>query len=391
MDPPNSSRISDRTKHASDTSDVANAKNTDSATESTESTESTENVHVQRFDALCTPRQLKERYPLDTATEQVILQHRRTTKDILSGQDQRLLVIVGPCSVHDYAQTLEYAQKLADLKERVKSTLKLHMRVYVDKPRTTIGWRGYLIDPHMDGSNDLNFGLEHTRKLMLAISHLGLPIATELLDPFAPQYLFDIVSWACLGARTTESQTHRVMASAVSAPMGFKNGTDGNINIAVNAITAARQQHAFLSIDDDAKACIVHTTGNPYGHVILRGAKGKPNFDVSTVTDTAELMRQSDQWPSIVIDCSHANSSYDHTQQASVFNAVLDRIDAARSACSARHQAIRGVMLESNLYAGKQSMPHTKTEANYGVSVTDACIGWAETEALILQAHERLA
>lgn len=348
----------------------------------------TENLHVRRFDRLITPSELKQQFPLEPQLCQQIVEQRATTKAILSGQDKRLLVTVGPCSIHDYQQALEYAHKLAELRQQVAQTLEIHMRVYVDKPRTTIGWRGYLIDPHMDGSNDLNSGLSLTRKLMLEVSKLGLPVATELLDPFAPQYLFDVVSWACLGARTTESQTHRVMASAVSAPMGYKNGTGGNIKIAVDAIVAASKPHAFFSIDDEATACIVHTTGNPCGHVILRGSKDQPNYAAEYVQQAAELMQAADYVPSVMIDCSHANSQYDHTQQADVLQVVLAQI------CQQQQhpypQAIRGVMLESNLMSGKQNMPATRQDALHGVSVTDACLGWDETAQLLLETHQRL-
>lgn len=343
----------------------------------------TENLHVSAFTPLVTPRQLKAEVPLTPAAEKTVIAGREAAQDILAGRDDRLLVVVGPCSIHDQAQALEYAERLAALRERVKDRLELQMRVYVDKPRTTVGWRGYLLDPDMDGSNDMNKGVRRTRELMVAVSELGLPVATELLDPFAPQYLFDAVAWACLGARTTESQTHRVMSSAVSAPMGFKNGTGGGIKLAVDAIVAASHPHAFFTIDDDGQAVIVHTRGNPYGHVILRGGRGGPNYAPSFVTEAADLMRAAGLTPAVMVDCSHANSGSDCTRQHLVWNDVLGQRLAGQT-------ALRGLMLESNLEAGKQAIPNDGTPLRRGVSVTDACVGWDETEKLLLEAHERL-
>jgi len=254
----------------------------------------------------------------------------------------------------------------------------------VDKPRTTVGWRGYLLDPDMTGANDINRGLELTRKLMIEVSELGLPVATELLDPFAPQYLFDAVAWACLGARTTESQTHRVMASAVSAPMGFKNGTGGGIKLAVDAIVAARAPHAFFTVDDDGQACIVHTLGNPDGHVILRGGRSGPNSAPQFVKEAADLMTAAGLTPAVMVDCSHANSGSDHTRQGLVWRDVMHQRAAGQ-------RAIKGLMVESNLVGGKQPIPADLSSLIPGVSVTDACVGWDETEALLLEAHAALA
>lgn len=340
----------------------------------------TENLNVTGFAPLITPRALKAKYPLSAAAEQVVLAGRRAAQDILHGRDDRLLVVVGPCSVHDDAQALAYARKLAAVREQVGDRLELQMRVYVDKPRTTVGWRGYLMDPDMTGANDINRGLELTRRLMVQVSELGLPVATELLDPFAPQYLFDAVAWACLGARTTESQTHRVMASAVSAPMGFKNGTGGGIKLAVDAVVAASNPHAFFTVDDDGQACIVNTRGNPDGHVILRGGRGGPNYAPQFIREAAELMGAAGLSPAVMVDCSHANSGSDHTRQRLVWNDVLGQRRAGQ-------RAIRGLMIESNLNPGKQSIPADLSQLREGVSVTDACIGWTETEALLESAH----
>ncbi|WP_119674927.1 3-deoxy-7-phosphoheptulonate synthase [Deinococcus sp. RM] len=343
----------------------------------------TENLNVSGFTPLITPRALKALHPLTAQAEATVLAGRKAAQDILHGRDDRLLVVVGPCSIHDHEQALDYARRLAGLRERVNDRLEVHMRVYVDKPRTTVGWRGYLLDPDMNGANDINKGLELTRKLMVQVSELGLPVATELLDPFAPQYVFDAVAWACLGARTTESQTHRVMSSAVSAPMGFKNGTGGGIKLAVDAIVAARASHAFFTIDDDGQACIVHTLGNPDGHVILRGGRGGPNYAPQFVKEAAGLMTAAGLTPAVMVDCSHANSGSDHTRQSLVWRDVLHQRAAGQD-------AVRGLMIESNLRPGKQGIPADLSTLIPGLSVTDACVGWDETEALLLEAHAAL-
>ena len=341
----------------------------------------TENLNVTGFTPLVTPHDLKTRHALTPEAEQVVLKGRKAAQDILHGRDDRLLVVVGPCSIHDFDQAMQYAQKLAVLREQVKDTLEVQMRVYVDKPRTTVGWRGFLLDPDMDGSNDMNKGVERTRELMLRVTEMGIPVATELLDPFAPQYLFDIVSWACLGARTTESQTHRAIASAISAPMGFKNGTGGGIKMAVDAIVAAAHPHAFFGTDDDGRSCIVHTRGNPDGHVILRGGRNGPNYTPNFVKEAADLMSAAGLTPSVMVDCSHANSGSDYTRQNLIFRDVLHQVQAGS-------KALRGVMLESNLNAGKQSIPKDIADLKPGVSVTDACIAWDETQELMTTAHQ---
>lgn len=344
----------------------------------------TENLNVTAFTPLVTPRALKTALPLTPAAERTVLAGRRAAQDILHGRDPRLLAVVGPCSIHDAGEAAEYAARLAALRERVQDRLEVQMRVYVDKPRTTVGWRGFLIDPDRTGANDIGQGLRRTRELMLRVSELGLPVATELLDPFAPQYLFDAVAWACLGARTAESQTHRVMASAVSAPMGFKNGTGGGLKLAVDAVVAASHPHAFFTVDDDGRACIVHTRGNPDGHVILRGGRQGPNFAPEFVAEAAALMGAAGLRPAVMVDCSHANSGSDHTRQALVWRDVLRQRREGQL-------ALRGLMLESNLCPGKQSVPAGDAPLRYGTSITDACVGWDETEALLLEAHAALA
>ncbi|GAA4016457.1 3-deoxy-7-phosphoheptulonate synthase [Deinococcus rubellus] len=342
----------------------------------------TENLHVSAFETVITPRQLKDAYPLTATAEQTVSKARRAVRSILHGEDDRLLVIAGPCSIHDFDQALTYARKLAALREDVGDQLELVMRVYVDKPRTTVGWRGYLTDPHLNGAYDFSGGLRRTRELMLAINDLGLPVATELLDPFVPQYLFDLLSWVCIGARTAESQTHRVMASAVSAPVGFKNGTSGSLKVAVDAAVAAKGAHAFFTITDDAHACIVHTRGNPDGHVVLRGGQDGPNYSAPNVAEAARLMTQAHLTPAVVVDCSHANSGSDHTRQHLVWDDVLSQRRVGS-------RVLRGAMIESHLNPGKQSIPADLTDLQYGVSVTDACIGWDETEQLLRAAAEQ--
>lgn len=344
---------------------------------------STENQNVGAFEPVITPRQLKTALPLGAAAEATVLGARAAIRDILHGTDDRLLVIAGPCSIHDEAQALDYAHRLAGLRAELGGQLEIVMRVYVDKPRTTVGWRGFLTDPEMNGAFDLNAGLRRTRDLMLRVNDLGLPVATELLDPFVPQYLFDLLAWGCIGARTVESQTHRVMASAVSAPMGFKNGTGGTIKLAVDAIVAASKAHAFFTITDDAQACVVHTLGNPDGHVILRGGTPGPNHSPDQVAQTEALMTAAGRRPAILVDCSHANSGGRHERQALVWNDVL----AQRRGGTA---SLRGLMLESHLHAGKQGIPADLGQLQYGVSVTDACVGWEETEALLRSAAEQL-
>lgn len=343
----------------------------------------TENLNVSSFTALPTPRELKTALPLTPGAERTVLAGRQAAQAILRGEDARLLVVVGPCSVHDSGAALEYARRLAALREQVKGTLEVQMRVYVDKPRTTVGWRGFLMDPDMTGANDVGRGLALTRQLMLEVGELGLPVATELLDPFAPQYLFDAVAWACLGARTTESQTHRVMASAVSAPMGFKNGTGGGLKLAVDAMVAAAHPHVFFTVDDDGRACIVQTEGNPNGHIILRGGKSGPNYAPQFVKEGSDLMTAAGLSPAVMVDCSHANSGSDFRRQGLIWRDVIQQ------RLGGQH-AIRGLMLESNLEEGKQSVPADPNNLKYGVSVTDACVGWAETEALLLEADAGL-
>jgi len=341
------------------------------------------NTHVSRFDPLTSPRDLKAELPLTERAEQTVTRARRNVQRIVHQQDPRLLLIVGPCSIHDEAQALEYAARLAKLRTQYADRLEIVMRVYMDKPRTTVGWRGYLNDPHMNGQNDFNLGLKMTRRLMLKINELGVPVGTELLDPFVPQYIDDQLSWGAIGARTTESQTHRAMVSGVSAPVGFKNGTGGNIKLAVDAIVSAGKPHTFLGITDEGQAAVVSTRGNPDGHVILRGGRFGPNYAAEHVQETLGLLADAKVTAGLVVDCSHHNSNYQFEKQVDAWHDVIAQRVAG-------NDALIGLMLESNLNEGKQSIPADHADLKYGVSVTDACVGWEQTEELLKWAYEQM-
>ena len=307
---------------------------------------------------------------------------RRALRECLAGTDRRLVVIVGPCSIHDPRSALEYATRLAGLREQVADKMMLVMRVYFEKPRTTVGWKGLITDPDHNGSDDMNRGLEEARKILLAINGLGLPCATEFLDPIVPQYVADLVSWAAIGARTTESQTHRQMASGLSMPVGFKNSTDGGLEVAVQAMEAASAPHAFLGINVEGQTSVVRTTGNPDTHVVLRGGGGKSNYSRADIAYTRALLGEAGAGPrAIMVDCSHANSGKDYRKQPVVFGNVIEQVLAGE-------EALLGMMLESHLVEGRQALGESMT---YGQSVTDACIGWETTEELLLGAHERLS
>ncbi len=350
--------------------------------------EPTENLNVAAFRSIVTPRELNRRHPLTDAAHDTVVAGRDAVRRVLRHEDPRVLVVVGPCSVHDVSAAREYAQRLADLAGRVDDRLLVVMRVYFEKPRTTVGWKGLINDPHLNGSFDVSAGLELARRLLLDINELGLPCATELLEPITPQYIDDLVTWAAIGARTTESQTHRQMASGLSMPVGYKNSTEGQLQVAIDAMRSARSSHHFLGVDDDGRVCIVKTRGNPDGHVILRGGQNRPNYDPANVAEAAARLRESGLPPALMVDCSHANSAKKHENQASVWESVFEQVAAARQAGS--DSPIVGVMLESNLHPGRQDIPADLTQLKHGVSVTDACIGWDETERLLLSAYNRL-
>jgi len=315
---------------------------------------------------------------------QTVVEGREALRRILRGEDPRLIVVVGPCSIHDESAALEYAERLTKLATDVRNTLHVVMRVYFEKPRTIVGWKGLINDPLLDGSFDIAEGLHRARKLLLNIAEMGLPAATEMLEPITPQYVADLVSWASIGARTTESQTHRQMASGLSMPVGYKNATDGNLEIAIHAMQAARHPHSFLGIDYDGRTCIINTSGNPWGHLILRGGRSGPNYDAESVKCAAETLAAAGVSSSLMIDCSHANSEKDYTKQARVWEDAVEQRAAGT-------KEIIGLMLESNLFEGNQKLTSDLSQLRYGVSITDACIGWEQTEELLRSADKKLA
>jgi 3-deoxy-7-phosphoheptulonate synthase len=331
------------------------------------------NVNVVARTILPTPAEIKAELPLEAAVEQHVLRSRRTIQNIIDGRDPRLFVVVGPCSVHDTGAAHEYARRLRGLADAVADTLVLVMRVYFEKPRTTVGWKGLINDPHLDGSYDINTGLRRARALLLHVAEMGLPAATELLDPVVPQYIADLISWTAIGARTTESQTHREMASGLSTPVGFKNGTDGSLTVAINALKSARMPHHFLGINEDGRTAVMQTRGNAYGHVVLRGGAGRPNYDSVSVALCEQELRKAGLPERIVIDCSHGNSNKDPALQPLVARDAVEQVVNG-------NRSIIGLMLESNLEAGNQEIPADRSQLRYGVSVTDACIDWALTE-----------
>ena len=330
----------------------------------------TDDVRINSLTELLPPIAHLYDLPISEAAAELVVSTRKAIADILHHGDKRLLVIIGPCSIHDPAAALEYAQKLLPLKKQYEKELLIVMRVYFEKPRTTVGWKGLINDPHLDGTFDINFGLRQARQLLLTLNDMGMPASTEFLDMITPQYYADLISWGAIGARTTESQVHRELASGLSCPVGFKNGTDGNLKIAIDAIGAASHPHHFLSVTKTGHSAIVHTNGNPDCHVILRGGK-EPNYSSSHVQAAREQLAKAGLDAKLMIDCSHANSNKDYTRQMEVAQDVAAQIRNGE-------QNIMGVMVESHLVEGRQDKPET-----YGQSITDACIGWDTTEALL--------
>lgn len=342
----------------------------------------TEDLNIRTLRPLITPTELKAQLPLSPPASEHVVAGRRAIRDILERRDPRMLVVVGPCSIHDERAALEYAGRLARLHRDLSDRLCIVMRTYFEKPRTTIGWKGLINDPQLDGSYDLPGGLTLARKILLAVAELGLPTATEVLDPIVPQYISDVLSWASIGARTTESQTHRELASGLSMVVGFKNGTDGNLQIAINALLSARRPHHFLGIDQSGQTCVVETKGNPWGHIILRGGT-QPNYDRVSVAETQETLAKAGLPALIMVDCSHANCHKRHELQEAVFKDVLQqRIEG--------NDALIGAMLESHLEEGNQALGNGTTALRYGVSITDPCLNWETTERLLVFAHEKL-
>ncbi len=346
-------------------------------------TNSTENVNVASYQPLMTPEALKERLPLYGATLEHVRNNRQLIRNILDRKDPRLFIVVGPCSIHDVDAALDYAARLAKLAEEVKDTMVLVMRVYFEKPRTSVGWKGLINDPEMNDSFKIEKGLHTGRRLLLKLSAMGLPTSTEALDPISPQYLHDIITWSAIGARTTESQTHREMSSGLSSPVGFKNGTDGGLDVAINALKAVVSPHRFLGIDPKGQVSVIHTTGNAYAHIVLRGGNGITNFDAQSIAACEAQCSKAGVTTNIMVDCSHANSSKKPENQPDVFANVVDQIVAG-------NKSIIGVMLESNIHAGRQDIPADLSQLQYGVSVTDGCIDWETTAATLRAAHRKL-
>ena len=331
----------------------------------------TDDLRVKHIDELLPPIAHLYELPISEQASELVAQTRQQIANILHGKDNRLLVIIGPCSIHDPKAALEYAQRLLPLRQKYEKELLIVMRAYFEKPRTTVGWKGLINDPHLNGTHDINFGLRQARKLLLELNNLGMPASTEFLDMITPQYYADLIAWGAIGARTTESQVHREFASGLSCPVGFKNGTDGNLKIAIDALGAASHPHHFLSVTKAGHSAIVHTAGNPDCHVILRGGNGAPNYSSEHVKSAAEQLTQAGLTPKLMVDCSHANSRKDFKRQMEVAQDIATQIQNGE-------QNIMGVMVESHLVEGRQNDPVV-----YGQSITDACIGWDDTEQLL--------
>lgn len=344
--------------------------------------DSLHNVNICDEKVLLTPKGLKQEFPLPEHLRKQIEESRKVISDIIHKRDKRQLIVIGPCSIHDPVSALEYAKKLKVLADKVSDKLYIVMRVYFEKPRTTVGWKGLINDPNLNGTFDVEKGLRIARKLLLDLAELGLPLATEALDPISPQYLADLFSWSAIGARTTESQTHREMASGLSMAVGFKNGTDGNLGVAINAMQASAMGHSFIGINQQGQVTVLHTKGNPDGHVILRGGKS-PNFEAQYVQECEQALRKAGLPEAIMIDCSHGNSNKDYCRQPLVAENVLQQLVAG-------NQSIIGLMIESHLFAGNQSSEQPFEQMQYGVSITDACIDWQTTETLLTDFAETL-
>ena len=346
-------------------------------------TQAVENINIEAPEILITPAELKREIPLTEKARQTVAEGRQVIENILSGKDHRVLVVVGPCSIHDLDAAQEYAFRLKKLAEKVSDSLYIVMRVYFEKPRTTVGWKGLINDPYMNDSFKITDGLHIGRKLLRDILEIGLPTATEALDPISPQYMQDLIAWSAIGARTTESQTHREMASGLSSSIGFKNGTDGGLTVAINALQSVANPHRFLGINSDGKVSIVTTRGNPNAHVVLRGGNGKPNYDSVSVSICEQELEAANIKPNIMVDCSHANSNKDHNLQPLVLDNVSNQILEGNT-------SIIGVMLESHINSGNQKLSSNPEDMKYGVSVTDACIDWETTESSLVEMAEKL-
>ena len=340
----------------------------------------TENLNIVEVLPITSPKKLKDFLPLSDSVIENVLEARNSIRSILKGDDSRILMIVGPCSIHDPQAALEYAERLKSLADKVSDKILVVMRVYFEKPRTTVGWKGLINDPELDGSHKINQGIEIARKLLIGINSIGLPCATETLDPITPQYLADLISWSAIGARTTESQTHREMASGLSMPVGFKNGTDGGLRVAINAMKSALQPHHFLGINNDGLSSAIQTSGNRNVHLVLRGGSNGPNYDAGSIHKASESLASEGLPDAIMIDCNHANSGKDPSRQELVLRDAIHQIKKGDN-------SIIGIMIESNINGGNQPI---SASLQYGVSITDACLDWKNTERIILNANQSL-
>jgi 3-deoxy-7-phosphoheptulonate synthase len=343
----------------------------------------TNNLKITGITPIIAPADLRQVLPLSENDRTFVSRSRERIKDIIQRRDHRLMVVVGPCSIHDTEAAIEYAKRLATLSRRVENQLLLIMRVYFEKPRTTVGWKGLINDPDMNSTHLISKGLGIARGLLGRITSLEVPVANEMLDPITPEYVADMISWGAIGARTTESQTHRELASGLSFPIGFKNGTDGNLQIAMDAMKAAMHPHSFLGINREGRTSIIHTSGNPDVHIVLRGGSRKVNYHPADIVLAGESLKKNGLLPTIMVDCSHGNSNKDFQKQPEVLESVVDQLLNGNT-------TISGVMIESNLHAGNQKIPADLGDLKYGVSITDACIDWATTERILVAAHNRL-
>ena len=342
-----------------------------------------ENLNIEAFDLMPSPEQIHARLPLSDSAAATVANGRATLQRILDRHDPRLFVVVGPCSIHDPVAGLDYARRLKELADAVADTLVLVMRVYFEKPRTSTGWKGYINDPRMDDSFHIEEGMHKAREFLLAVNELGLPAATEALDPIAPQYLGDLIAWTAIGARTSESQTHREMSSGLSTPVGFKNATDGDLEVAINAIISAASPHSFLGINGKGHAAIVRTRGNAYGHAVLRGGGGRPNYDSVSISLAEQSLAKAGLPQNLMVDCSHANSYKKPELQPLVLADCVHQIAQG-------NRSIVGMMIESFIEAGNQPIPSDLSQLKYGRSVTDACVDWASTETMLRDARKAL-
>jgi len=343
-----------------------------------------QDLRVAEAKRLLTPRELKAEFPANEAINDLVVYTRENVVRILRRQDHRMLVVVGPCSIHDVNGALEYGSRLAMLRKEFSAQMEIIMRVYFEKPRTTLGWKGLINDPHMDGTYDIETGVRKARKLMLELTRMGVPGATEFLDSIVPQYIDDLVSWAAIGARTTESQTHREMASGLSMPVGFKNGTDGSMQIALDAMVSARSSHSFLGIDQDGVTAIIRTAGNRDGHIVLRGGRARTNYDAPSLQEAESRLLAAGLPPAIMVDCSHANSGKIPARQEEVWHSIIQQRAAGNT-------SLIGAMIESYLKEGTQPIPKKISDLIYGVSITDACVSWEMTERMLRWGFEELA